>query len=278
MSKKFHFSEDDLGVPFLSEFFVQLPADEYMNPASEVQVTNYYETNISEIIFTESSYNELEQVLTPYHAPSLRSFQLPGPRIEESVREEMHDDEIISLLASLLDTSDTTVNSYKPLPWMVSGWSTTEGRVPNGSEPCRRSNAVRTTPSVSYLNKPKDRSEHLDTEIFPTQTSRYEDNVTNTYGGTTVEEQPATSAESPHSHELSNGSVNSKDNRNSMLDGNCKPIPTGRKHQWYTRGDHRIYCHMKDERKGCPLYFLTCTNLTIGGPNGLCKFRAFCSK
>lgn len=271
MSKKFHISEDDLGIPFLSELLVQLSTDEYMNPASEVQVTKNCETNISEIVFSEPNYNELDQVLAPHRTPSLlRSSRALS---EENFREEMHDDEIISLLASLLDAPDATAKSYKPSPWMISGRNTTEGGVLNGSESRHGSIGVRASRSVSCPNKPNGCSECLDTEIFSTQTSKCDDNVANTCG-TTVEECPGTSTEPVHFHRMSNASLCSKNCRSCVFDVNRKPVPTGRKHQWYTRGDSRIYCRMKSEGKGCPPYFLSCTNLTVGGPTGICTFRA----
>ena len=50
------------------------------------------------------------------------------------------------------------------------------------------------------------------------------------------------------------------------------PIPSGRRHQWYTCG-RDICCHLKNERSDSPLWFLECTHPTIGGCRGCCTLR-----
>ena len=57
-----------------------------------------------------------------------------------------------------------------------------------------------------------------------------------------------------------------------MDDAPDVPIPSGRKHQWYTCGKD-ICCHLRNESSGSPLWFLECTRPTIGGCHGSCKLR-----
>ncbi|VDO00142.1 unnamed protein product [Rodentolepis nana] len=49
--------------------------------------------------------------------------------------------------------------------------------------------------------------------------------------------------------------------------------PTGRKHQWYTFGENRIYCHMKDETEDSPMYYLDYLSITDRCPNGACDLK-----
>ncbi|VDK34316.1 unnamed protein product [Taenia asiatica] len=51
------------------------------------------------------------------------------------------------------------------------------------------------------------------------------------------------------------------------------PVPSGRKHQWYTCGRSLICCHVRNERPGSAPWYLDCTRLAIGGCHGCCRLR-----
>ncbi|KAL5112441.1 hypothetical protein TcWFU_007082 [Taenia crassiceps] len=51
------------------------------------------------------------------------------------------------------------------------------------------------------------------------------------------------------------------------------PVPSGRKHQWYTCGRNLICCHVRNERPGSAPWYLDCTRVTIGGCHGCCRLR-----
>lgn len=51
------------------------------------------------------------------------------------------------------------------------------------------------------------------------------------------------------------------------------PVPSGRKHQWYTCGRNLICCHVRNERPGSAPWYLDCTRVAIGGCHGCCRLR-----
>uniref|UniRef100_A0A915EZ30 Large ribosomal subunit protein mL45 n=1 Tax=Echinococcus canadensis TaxID=519352 RepID=A0A915EZ30_9CEST len=56
-------------------------------------------------------------------------------------------------------------------------------------------------------------------------------------------------------------------------DASYVPVPSGRKHQWYTCGRNIICCHLRNERPGSAPWYLDCTRVAIGGCHGCCKLR-----
>lgn len=72
---------------------------------------------------------------------------------------------------------------------------------------------------------------------------------------------------------IPNRAVKQKRSRTLDDDRSNQLLPNGRRHQWFTCGDSRIYCHMKGEKEGSPFCYLNYLSLTDRCPHGSCRFE-----
>nr|CDS31175.1 expressed protein [Hymenolepis microstoma] len=270
MSKKLRLSTEMNGND--PELSTQNPAEEKPNPATDMQVSVEIGGNKVELALNKEEEREYDKMLDKVMS------SIPPERALN--HDDMPEAEVDNLLAGLSNSSDDASGSpNKVSPWNVRGWNTSEvqpareRRSPSRPKSCDPPNSISVTVSIRYPN---------DCQSDATQDcSMVEDRC--------LDEK----ASSPEPEKLECDPVPSK-----SLPNRCPPRfvrtevvrpdrqlstkrkvtdnllkPSGRKHQWYTCSESRIYCHMKDETEESPLYYLDYLSLTDRCPKGACDIR-----
>lgn len=270
MSKKLRLSTEMNGND--PELSTQNPAEEKPNPTTDMQVSVEIGGNKVELAVNKEEEREYDKGRS----------SIPPERALN------HDDMPEAEVDNLSNASDDASGSpNKVSPWNVRGWNTSEvqspreRRCPSRPKSCDPPNSISVTISIRYPN---------DCHSDATQDlSLAEDRCPDVKAPSP---EPDLCEDDPLSENLECDPVKPEIVRNkcppkSVRSEGVRPIslsskpkftddlhkPSGRKHQWYTCSESRIYCHMKDETEESPMYYLDYLSLTDRCPNGSCDIR-----